>query len=176
MGVFTLFTLFTLTFDSAGWLIECKNCFVKVRGSRFIPNAKARWLNFHPTAFLDLQDLQDLQRFLMVHNGEFDCKTKLLMCIFAYRCNWAYYSTFVLFFQIVLIPLSMLKRSSSVSHPMHGGSQLFLPFASLTLRFHCGHRPGIFDLGNPMVLPSLEGGSDRVEDPSKIPASKRRVD
>ena len=29
MGVFTLFTLF---FDSAGWLFECKNSFVKVRG------------------------------------------------------------------------------------------------------------------------------------------------
>ena len=124
MGVFPLFPLFPLFFDSAGWLIKCKNSFVKVRGSRFIPNAKARWLNFHPTAFLDLQDLQDLQRFLMVHNGEFDCKTKLLMCIFAYRCNWAYYSTFVLFFQIVLIPLSMLKKPSSVPCPFHGRIQL----------------------------------------------------
>ena len=32
MGVFTLFTVFTLFFDSAGWLFECKNSFVKVRG------------------------------------------------------------------------------------------------------------------------------------------------
>jgi len=100
IGVFPLFPLFPLFFDSAGWLIKCKNSFVKVRGSRFIPNAKARWLNFHPTAFLDLQDLQDLQRFLMVHIGRFECKSKLLMCIFAYQCNRGYYSTYVLCLQI----------------------------------------------------------------------------
>ena len=97
IGVFPLFPLFPLFFDSAGWLIKCKNSFVKVRGSRFIPNAKARWLNFHPTAFLDLQDLQ---RFLMVHIGRFECKSKLLMCIFAYQCNRGYYSTYVLCLQI----------------------------------------------------------------------------
>ena len=32
MGVFPLFTLFTLYFDSAECLFECKNSFVKVRG------------------------------------------------------------------------------------------------------------------------------------------------
>jgi hypothetical protein len=88
MGVFPLFPLFPLFFDSAGWLIKSKNSFVKVRGSRFIPNAKARWLNFHPTAFLDLQDLQDLQRFLMVHIGLNDCKSKFLMCILLIELRW----------------------------------------------------------------------------------------
>ena len=87
MGVFPLFPLFPLFFDGTERHYNRNNLFVKVRGSRFIPNAKARWLNFHPTAFLDLQDLQDLQRFLMVHIVRFECKSKLLMCIFAYRCD-----------------------------------------------------------------------------------------
>jgi len=48
----------------------------------------------------DLQELQDLQCFLIVHIGRFECKSDFLMCFFASRCNWGYYSTFVLFFQI----------------------------------------------------------------------------
>ena len=36
----------------------------------------------------DLQDLQELQCFLIAHIGRYECKSKFLMCILANRRNW----------------------------------------------------------------------------------------
>ena len=58
-----------------------------------------------------MQDLQELQCLLMVHIGKFECKSKLLMCIFANRCEWDYYSTYVLFYQIRFIGWMIAEKT-----------------------------------------------------------------
>ena len=67
--------------------LSVKTPFVKVRAVDFVlyDGTLAR---FSQIFFLcNLQDLQELQCFLIVHIGQFECKSELLMCTFANRCK-----------------------------------------------------------------------------------------
>ncbi len=154
--------------------LSVKTPFVKVRGIDFFLIWWHSCAFFTDLFFCDLQDLQDLQCFLMVHIGQSECKSELLMCTFANRCNWGHYSTYVLFIKIVFRIAKTEKTLFSLLSAFRQVTGLACQAPTITRLFFRGHPLRKWEADCRTLLRGHRRKRARDDEISSLRGAKRR--